>query len=636
MPNSSSGGDEVLPIGCEVVAVLDADAVHVVHDESFLYAACRDLKVRVWSKKDWQLVAELGETASEPLAVHVDEEQVFATCERRVYVWKKENWGMVGWFELTYPAISSTLHGDCFYVGAKEGRLVSIKKDTHETSSWQLHKSDLTTLWSDDRIIVTATKKEEPRIWNHSPNSAPSEIAKFEKKVRATAIVGNTDYVYLTNGNGEISVFDKDEWTQVGRFERSTSGPVVDLWANDAFLVSVTEAGSLDIWNLIDATLQGQIEVDQNKIESLDVDGYSVYLASGEGVVVVGLSFGEAPFDLSAEEQSKVELGYTRSSPYDVLELILQLQATGDEHFKAGSHQESVAAYEKAMQGLVDSSQELRELPEERQKLTEDLNLRLGRALLKTKIQEVDEITTRIRDLTESLAPEGKFKSDDNMIDKLWDDAEKLIRESRILSDTQAGNILSYQLSDAVDTLESEVKDAMSQVHKQREKINKAIALTHGIMSQWRWLERRNTSLEERKVFLEDAMQKIKTHLEGVDSGSQVERILLKALSEHESLYAKIVRIIEAAKTSKDDDLLSREEAELAVRGLLRVLPKRLEALESISNPEEKLQELEQLISALNQALESSKRFKIKESLKEIEDAIELLSSIQVVPEEGA
>lgn len=634
MPNSSSGGNEVLPLSCEVITVLDADAVHVVHDANFIYAACRDLKVRVWSNKDWQLMVELGETNSEPLAVYVDDEQVYATCERRVYVWKKENWGMVGWFELTYPAVSSALHGDCFYVGAKDGRLVSIKKDTHETSSWQLHKSDLTTLWLDDRIIVTATRKEEPRVWTHAPNLAPTELAKFEKKVRATALVGNSDYIYATNGNGTIAIFDRNDWTQTGTLERKASGTVVSLWANDVFLASVTESGLLDIWNVLDGTLQAQIDVEKNKVESLDVDRSAVYIASGEGVVVVAFSLGEVPFDLMAEEQSKFGPSLLKASPYDVLESILELQATGDEHFKTGDHQESVATYEKAMQLLVDNSQILRELPEERQKLTEELNLRLGRALLKAKIQEMSEETSRIREMREKLALNGELKSDDEMIDELQNDAERLIRESRILSETQAGNILSYQLADAVDVLEAELQKSMSQVKKKREKTNQALALTHGIMNQWRWLERRNTPLSERKDFLENAMERIKVHLEGVEPDGEVENIFQEALDELNAIHLKIKRILKAAEVAKDEDLISREEAESAIRGLLRVLPRRFEALESMSDPEEKQQEIEQLMSALNQALDSSKRFKIRDPVKEIETTMEKLSSTQVAPEE--
>ena len=94
-----------------------------------MYAACTDLKIRVISKDNWQIEVELGETSSIPLAVHVDDENVYVTCERRVYVWSKENWGMIGWFELSYSAITSILLGDSLFVGAKEGRLVSIKKD---------------------------------------------------------------------------------------------------------------------------------------------------------------------------------------------------------------------------------------------------------------------------------------------------------------------------------------------------------------------------------------------------------------------------------------------------------------------------------------------------------------------------
>ncbi|MFW9807017.1 MAG: hypothetical protein ACFFFK_09850, partial [Candidatus Thorarchaeota archaeon] len=98
-------GNDAMPLSYEVITQLEAPAVDLTYDEEFLYAACRDQHIRVWSKKDWQLIAELGETDTPPLVVDVDESQVFATCERRVYVWKKEKWGMTGWFELIYQAL---------------------------------------------------------------------------------------------------------------------------------------------------------------------------------------------------------------------------------------------------------------------------------------------------------------------------------------------------------------------------------------------------------------------------------------------------------------------------------------------------------------------------------------------------
>ncbi|MFW9800785.1 MAG: hypothetical protein ACFFD9_10135 [Candidatus Thorarchaeota archaeon] len=210
MPISTGGSaGDVQPLGHEVASVLEAEAVNVAHDERFLYAACRDLRVRVWSKDDWKLVAELGETITEPLSVHVDEEQIFATCERRVYVWQKETWGMTGWFELTYPAVTSSLYGDHFYVGASEGRLVSIKKDTHDTSSWKLHKADLTTLWSDDKVILTGAKKEEPRVWLHRPNTGPTELARLDEKIRPSAFAGNSEFIIVGTTSGEISLWDR-------------------------------------------------------------------------------------------------------------------------------------------------------------------------------------------------------------------------------------------------------------------------------------------------------------------------------------------------------------------------------------------------------------------------------------------
>ena len=82
MDKGSLGANDSVPLGHEMVTKLDAPAVDITYDENFLYAACRDQRVRVWSKTDWQLVAELGETDTPPLGVDVDDTQVFATCER--------------------------------------------------------------------------------------------------------------------------------------------------------------------------------------------------------------------------------------------------------------------------------------------------------------------------------------------------------------------------------------------------------------------------------------------------------------------------------------------------------------------------------------------------------------------------
>ncbi|MFX1369085.1 MAG: hypothetical protein ACFFAY_10840 [Promethearchaeota archaeon] len=634
MANSSGVGDEVLPLDYEIVSVLDADAVSIVHDENFIYAACKDLRVRVWSKTDWQLEVELGETSSEPLAVHVDESQVYATCERRVYVWKKENWGMVGWFDLTYPAVTSALHADCLYVGAKDGRLVSIRKDTHETSSWQLHKSDLITIWSDDQILVTATKKGEPRIWNHGPSSAPTELVQLDKKARATVLVGNSRHVFMTNGSGDISVWDKVEWNHVRTIELKSSTPIISLWANELFLVAVADSGSIHVADLSKGISQGKVAVGKYKVLAIDVDESSIYLATSEGVVIVNLLLGDTPLDLFSESSDQYGLGLLRTSPYDVLEEILELQRKGDSHFKEGRHHDSVAAYEKAMQHLVDHSRVLIEVPEERQKITEELNLRLGQSLLKAKIQEITDIIERIAEVSEKLGPEGELKAEDDEIDKLWEAAMRIKKESRVLADTQAGNILSYQLTDMANTLEETLNEAMSNVNKKREKINQALALTHGIMNEWRWMERRRTCLDERKEFLEKAMKKIEDHMKNVEPGSEVESILKKALGEHGLVLKKIIRILDASEIPQEDVLISREEAESAIDGLLRVVPKRLEALSAIVDSDARLQEIEQLMSALHQALHNAKRFKIKGASKLIKEQLDIVSSLQVTPDE--
>jgi tetratricopeptide (TPR) repeat protein len=624
MPISAGGSKgEALPLGHEVIAALEADAVHIVHDERFLYAACRDLKVRVWSKEDWQLVAELGETSTEPLMVHVDEDRVYATCERRVYVWKKETWGMTGWFELTYHAITSTLQGDSFYVGARDGRLVSIKKDTHETSSWQLHKSDISTLWSDDRVILTGGHKEEPRVWLHEPNKAPTELARLDKKIRPTAIVGNPEFVIIGSESGEISIWDRVEWQLIRTLQDKSSNPVVSMWSNSSFLVAAMNSGLITVWDLIRGNEMGRFVIENYKIGYIEADHLHVYVVGADGILVLSLTIGEVLLDLNMSSESRYGVSLLRTSPYDVLESVLVFQREGDGYFDEEDHQEAVAAYEKALQYLIDNTHALLEVPEERQQLTEELNERLGRALLKSKIQELGTLTERINQISAQIEPGTHVRFQDAVIDKLWDEASRAIKESRVLSDAQAGDILSYQLTDVADTLETELAEAMAKVNKYRETVNQALTLTHGLMNEWRWMERKKTSLNERKAFLEDAMAKISEKLKKAEPGSEVESILSDALDEHRRVYSQISRIIEAADSAPVDELVSKEEAIAAIEGFLRVLPKRRDAIANMTDLQEQKIESERLQGALRQALESATKFKMKEQQKILQDILD-------------
>ncbi|MHA2068258.1 MAG: hypothetical protein ACXABY_28180, partial [Candidatus Thorarchaeota archaeon] len=209
--------------------------------------------------------------------------------------------------------------------------------------------------------------------------------------------------------------------------------------------------------------------------------------------------------------------------------------------------------------------------------------------------------------------------------DKLWDETGRAIKESRVLSEAQAGDILSYQLTDVADTLDAELTEAMEKVNKHRETINQALTLTHGIVNEWRWMERKKTSLGERKSFLDDAMSKIAERLREAEPGSEVETILSDALEEHRRVYSQISRIIEATDIAPKDELVSKEEAAAALEGLLRVLPKRREAIAAMTDAREQTLESERLHGALQQALESAKKFKLKDEEKMIQ---ELLGSI--------
>ena len=618
-------GNDAMPLSYEVITQLEAPAVDLTYDEEFLYAACRDQHVRVWSKKDWQLIAELGETDTPPLVVDVDESQVFATCERRVYVWKKEKWGMTGWFELSYQALTSTLHGDYFYVGAREGRLVSIQKDTHETSSWQLHKSDITGLWSDDRIICTSTKKEEPRVWLKDPQTAPSELARLDKKDKGGVISGNAEFIMVGNSTGEIAVYDRVEWELVRTLELRKSNPISSMWSSSYYLVAATTSGDLSLWDLKRGEEIGEFSLNNHRIEWVKADHDLLYIATQDGISIVRLKTSGHPLDVCSDSPPILTGSLLKTSPYDVLEDALELEKKADQHYQEGLFHEAVLDYENALQLLIDNTYTLIELPEERQQLTDELNLRLGKALLKAKILELQAINHEINQLSEELDVRKRTDRDPEEIERLWSSAGRIIKEGRVLAEAQASDMLSYQLTHVIETLENDLNDAMAKFDVFRETINQALALTRQISNEWRWMERRRTKLPERKKFLEGAMEKLGDALAKADQEGEVNKILSSALDEYRRVYSQIDRIVTSYDSEQETSLTTKEEAQEAIEGLLSVIPKKIDALKDIEDLTEREMEEKRIVSALNQALETTRTFKMSKELKLIESELEKL-----------
>jgi len=618
-------GNDAMPLNHEIVTKLEAPAVDLTHDEDFLYVACRDQRIRVWGKTDWQLVAELGETDTPPLAVDVDEDEVFATCERRVYVWKKDTWGMTGWFELSYEALTSALHGDYFYVGAQEGRLVSIQKDTHETSSWQLHKSDITSLWSDDKIICTSTKKEEPRVWLKARDTAPSELARLDKKGKGGVVTGNNEFVLVGSSTGEIAVYDRVEWSLVRTLEMKKSNSISSMWATSYYLVAATTSGDLTVWDLKRGEEIGEISLNGQKIEWINADHDLLYVATQAGVTVVRLISSGRPLDICSDSPPILTDSLLKTSPYDVLEGALELEKRADQHYQDGMFHEAVLEYENALQLLIDNTHALIEVPDERQHLTDELNSRLGKALLKAKIQELQKISHDIKQLSEELEVRKRTDRDPEEIERLWSSAGRTIKESRVLAEAQASDMLSYQLTHVIETLEDDLNEAMSKFDVFRETINQALALTRQISNEWRWMERRRTKLPERKQFLEGAMEKLGDALAKAETEGEVQQILSGALDEYRKIYSQIDRIVSSYVSEQETSFTSKDEAQEAIDGLLSVMPKKIEALQGIEDETERELEQGRIIAALEQALDTAQSFKLNKASKAIQVELEKL-----------
>lgn len=625
MNRASAGSNDSPVISHETVTELDADATDVAYDDQFLYAACRDQRIRVWSKESWQLVAELGETNSEPLAVDVDETQVYATCEKRVYVWNKESWGMIGWFELSYQAVTATLHGDYFFVGARDGRLVSIQKDTHETNSWQLHKSDITSLWSDDRIICTSTRKEEPRVWLKVKGTAPSELARLDMKGKSGVVSANSELVLVGTESGEIGVYDRVEYELVRTLEPEKSQAVHSLWASNYYLVSASSSGMLVLWDLKRGEELGVIEIEGHRIQWVTADHNLLYVATSGGIFVMRLLAGGSPLDICSEGPMLWKDSLLKTSPYDVLESAIQLEKHGDDYYQDGVFHDAVVEYENALQILIDNTHALLEVPEERQLLTDELNEKLGKALLRAKMNDISILSHQIRQLAEELEVEKKTDMNPEEVGKLWGSSGRAIKEGRVLAEAQATDMLSYQLSNIVDAFENSLQVAMERYDEFRETINQALALTRRISNEWRGMERKRTSLRERQEYLEGAMEKLSEALKDSKEDSEVYAVLSSALEEYKRLHSQIERIVKSRSDESEGVGLEKGEARAVIEGLLNVVPKRIKSLEDIADERKKDLERNGVLSALEEALETAKSFKMEKEKEAIEKYMEQL-----------
>ncbi|MHA1909371.1 MAG: hypothetical protein ACW98Y_18885 [Candidatus Thorarchaeota archaeon] len=592
---------------------LEGDAVYLFQDEKCVYAACTDSKVRVWSKGDWQLIAELGDTTSPPLAVHVDDDNVYATCERRVYVWNKNTWGMIGWFELSYSAVSSTLYGEYLYVGAKEGRLVSIKKDTHDTSSWHLYKTDITNIWADGEVICASTNKAEAVIWKLETAAAPTEIIRLDKKYKGPKIVGNNSYILSGVNTSDIKVWDRLDWSSIRTLQQINNHGISSLWANNMYAIAASNSSNVTIWDIRKGTAIGTAKINGAKINQVLAYKQNLVLATTSGVIIASISLGSQPLDLSVEEDLLYGTQVLRTSPYDVLEVILELERKGDAYLEKGAYHEAVTEFEHALELLIDNTQALLEVPEEREKLTNDLNARLGQSLLRSKIVEMGELAENVKAVADELDRVGKSSRDDKTIDSLWLRTSRIIKESRVLAEAQGGHILSYQLSHATDLLETQLADAKEKLELYKEKINLALTLTQNLRSEWRWIERKRTSLDDRLEFLNKAINSLEKRIKESDEDEEVIEILSGSLIEYTRLRDQITKILTVSKEEPKEIKLSRDETVGAIQGILSIVPKRKIALSKILDEAEKNREIEQLVNALQQALEAAEHHKMKD-----------------------
>jgi DNA repair exonuclease SbcCD ATPase subunit len=427
----------------------------------------------------------------------------------------------------------------------------------------------------------------------------------------------------------EIKIWDRVDWGHVRTLEPAGNSGIGSMWANQMYLLASSDASVVTIWDVRKGSAIGSFKIDGARILHVRADKQHIFIATGEKLIVVSLTLGQQQLDLSVEDNPVISQTVLKTSPYDVLESVLDLQRGGDEQLENGAFHDAVAEYEQALQLLIDNTHALLEVPSERESLTYELNERLGYSLLRAKIQELDQITRDISFVFAEFDEYGRSSKDESELDKMWNTAARAIKESRVLAEAQAGHILSYQLAYATDVLESELNEAKRKFEEYQEKINEALTLTQSIRSEWRWLERKRTPLAGRESFLDGAIKTLQQNIAAAGDDREVTEILGASLAEFTHLSGQIKKILEATQSRPQKLKLSKEESADAIAGLLGVLDKRRSDLEKIDNESERNRERNQMLEALQQALEAAELNKMKSEIAMLSKAI---ASLQEEP----
>ena len=124
-------------------------------------------------------------------------------------------------------------------------------------------------------------------------------------------------------------------------------------------------------------------------------------------------------------------------------------------------------------------------------------------------------------------------------------------------------------------------------------------------------------------------MKRISDALAEAEPQGEVQTILSNALNDYKKLFDQIDWIISSSKTESEKILTNRDDAVATIDSLLVVIPKKREALGTISNNEEYEKERLRLKDALLHALETAKNFKLNKAISAIEDEIALLESLE-------
>lgn len=255
-------------------------------DDEYIYSACNDKTVKVWSKTDLTEIASL-EHSEWIDSVTVDDKYVITGERKCVRIWNKEDWSEVATVGMRTDLIKAvklrpvTVDDDYLYSVVQDDTLqIWSKKDWSEVASISEHKDTITTLLTDNEYFYSVSADKTIQVWSKTDwsNQATLHVPYI------VSLATDETYLYAGSIDGTIHVLNKRNWSETVRL-RGHPEVVSSLAVGEQYIYSGHPNGLIRIWRKNDWSEVVSLRGHAGKVNSIVMDGLHLYSSSSDNTI---------------------------------------------------------------------------------------------------------------------------------------------------------------------------------------------------------------------------------------------------------------------------------------------------------------------------------------------------------------